>query len=151
MHRVRKKDELHKVEVSLPPVLSIGLKRSLILLCYLTLLSSRRALYHDYASSGLYKRPTLVVAFNSGLHRHTTKWLPTVQFLLATNTPCVFTSYDSDQAKLDAKHLGHLGANMIWMEEWNKWTGERVESQLEDDPCQFENAFWLGFQGARNG
>jgi len=40
-----------------------------------------------------------------------------------------------------------MGAKMIWMEEWNKWTGQKVAGSMEDNSCRFENAFWLGFQG----
>jgi hypothetical protein len=69
--------------------------------------------------------------------------------LLDKNLPCVFTSYNLSEATLDAKHLHNIGAKMIWMEEWNKWTGQKVEN-LEDNPCRLENAFWLGFQGIMN-
>jgi hypothetical protein len=63
--------------------------------------------------------------------------------------PCVFTSYNSNDAKLDAKHLENMGAEMIWKQEWNKWTGQKVESVEINEPCRFDNAFWLGFQGRR--
>jgi hypothetical protein len=67
--------------------------------------------------------------------------------LFDKNIPCVFTSCNFGEAKLDAKHLRQMGAKMIWMEEWNKWTGQKVAGSLEDNSCRFENAFWLGFQG----
>jgi mitochondrial splicing suppressor protein 51 len=89
----------------------------------------------------------LVVAFDSRLHQLATEWTPTVQLLLAKKTPCIFTSCSKEEAKLDVEHLESMGAKMIWKEEWNKWTGLRVENYFEGDPCRFENAFWLGFQG----
>jgi hypothetical protein len=89
----------------------------------------------------------LVVAFNAGLHQLATEWIPTVQFLLEQHIPCIFTSYNREEAMSDAEHLGQMGAKILWKEEWNRWTGQRVKSPSEGDKCRFENAFWLGFQG----
>jgi len=93
--------------------------------------------------------PTLIVAFNSDLHRLKADWAPTIQSLMAMNLPCVFTSCNQDEARLDAQDVERLGAKMIWQEKWNSWTGQRVVSSddLNDDRCRFESAFTLGFQG----
>jgi len=104
--------------------------------------------YYDYASCNSYITPTLVVAFNPGLRLSMAEWTPTIKSLIAANVPCVFTSYNRDEAILDAQHVKRTGAKIVWQEKWNRWTGQRVPSDyLGDELCRFENAFTLGFRG----
>lgn len=88
------------------------------------------------------------MAFNVGLDRLTTEWTPTIMSLVIANVPCVLTSYNRDDAILDAQHLERMGAEIIWQEEWNRWTGQQAPADhSRDELCRFENAFTLGFRG----
>jgi mitochondrial splicing suppressor protein 51 len=112
-------------------------------------LHSLSLLYHEYASQHSYVPPSLVVAFNSGLHEATRQWSPTVKLLVEKKLPCVFTSYNSGEARDDARHLENMGVKFIWREERNTWSGQKAHfDYFTEDLFWYENAFTLGFRGS---
>lgn len=138
MLSIRKNDNFREVKVG-PTFVSVN-DSHISLFC--------RVQYHDYVSCNSYITPTLVVALNPGLCQPTLEWARTIRSLAAANVPCVFTSYNRDEAALDAQCVEGMGAKIVWQEERNRWTGQRVPSDyLGEELCRFENAFTLGFWG----
>jgi hypothetical protein len=106
-------------------------------------------LYHDYASRRSYTTPSIVVAFNSGLHETPDQWKPTVKLLAKKNLPCVFTSHNVGEARDDTQHLEDMGVRLIWRGERNKWSGQKAHfDYFTEGLFWYENAFTLGFQGS---
>lgn len=108
--------------------------------------------HRDPNKGSLEGLPHLVIGFNSGLHSVTYQesWEPALKMLVQTNWPCVFTSFDMREAKLEAAVLEKFGAKLRWKETPNVWAAEEVTWDCVSDQNETlyrVNGFWLGFGG----
>jgi splicing suppressor protein 51 len=90
------------------------------------IIRSYQGLYHDFVSSAFYKKPDLIVAFNSG---HVDEdgaaenWTPTIQMIVDNGVPALFTTYNVDEAWREEARLRSLGAKIVVQPGENRWRG----------------------------
>jgi splicing suppressor protein 51 len=87
-------------------------------------LSSYKGLYHDYAKSSFYKRPDLIVAFNSGCvdgDDADSDWDKTIRLIVNNSVPALFTTYNAREAQHERAKMIGLGAKFVVEPGENKW------------------------------
>lgn len=86
--------------------------------------------HHHYRASGGWEAPDLIVGFNTGMHEDLGgTWGPTLDAILDTGAPFVFTSYTSEEAEADARVMEGKGARLLLSREQNPLKSLRL---LED-------------------
>ena len=100
---------------------------------------------------------SLVIACNSGIHDDTpsllrpsysSTWLPTLQFLINTNIPCAFTSYNATEMIQDRALLQQMGALVTVEPHVNPFRGLRPFPEIgEDNKFYFTNQSCVMFRG----
>lgn len=101
---------------------------------------------HNASKKLLIDQVSLVIACNAGLHddspnpnrpAYSSTWQPTLQFLLDSNVPCVFTSYNGEEIVQDQAVLVKLGARVVVEAQLNPFRGLRPFPEIGED-----NAFY---------
>ncbi|KAI0311128.1 hypothetical protein OF83DRAFT_1152250 [Amylostereum chailletii] len=80
--------------------------------------------YHTFVqrSGTRFVAPDLAIAFNSGCgSEETASWRPTIKLLVDMKIPTVFTSYQREEAGVDAALLKASGANLLPLGGPNPW------------------------------
>eukprot|EP00554_Chaetoceros_debilis_P016580 CAMPEP_0194125878 /NCGR_PEP_ID=MMETSP0150-20130528/59694_1 /TAXON_ID=122233 /ORGANISM="Chaetoceros debilis, Strain MM31A-1" /LENGTH=113 /DNA_ID=CAMNT_0038819707 /DNA_START=1197 /DNA_END=1538 /DNA_ORIENTATION=- len=73
--------------------------------------------YHDYfndngGSSSV--KPDFVVAYNTGMYEeYTESWKESLKVMIDLDVPCIFTSYDENEAIADFDVLGEVNARTL--------------------------------------
>jgi len=101
---------------------------------------------------------SLVIACNSGIHdeapsllrpSYSSTWQPTLQFLINTDVPCVFTSYNATEMAHDLALLRSMGARITVEPQVNPFRGLRPFPEIgEDNKFYFTNQSCVMFRGA---
>lgn len=106
--------------------------------------------YHDFVKSAQFERPSLAVAFNSGVSQEEREsWLPTLKSLSDLAVPFVFTCFNEYEADADAEFLRDAGLKLSKGPEKNRWASERpyVDAMLDD--CFYQRNNWWICGGGR--
>lgn len=108
-----------------------------------------RGTYHDYKTSQWFKTPDVCVAFNRGLHEdHVESWEDSLQVLIQMKVPCIFTSYDDQEAQKDALVFKKLKANFVMEPRLNPFRCLNYMVDQEDiDKFYQINAYITCFRG----
>lgn len=88
-------------------------------------LASYQGLYHDFAKSRHHEKPDLIVAFNSGCadgDDADTDWAKTLRFIVESDAPALFTTYNPREASNEQAKWKALGAEFVVEPEMNKWS-----------------------------
>ncbi|KAF7290648.1 MYND-type domain-containing protein [Mycena indigotica] len=113
----------------------------------------RHMLYHDFVQSETYKShpPDLVAGFNTGMGEvESDLWKPSIQYILDSNIPAVFTSYSRWEGLNDALFLTGLHAYFVLPVHKNIWCGllpNPSEVSEHYGAEHFVNHFWQVIQG----
>ena len=86
----------------------------------------RTCLYHECDEASLFPEysPDLIVACNSGhSDEETESWRPTLERILESNIPAVFTTYNEQEATDEQIVLGRMGARFVQTGNKNRWHG----------------------------
>ncbi|RUS13686.1 hypothetical protein BC937DRAFT_94942 [Endogone sp. FLAS-F59071] len=112
-------------------------------------ISTHGQTYHAFASTTYYTRPDLVVGFNSGLHEvDINLWRPTLRHLVDLDVPCVFTSYNEQEAKGDVAAWREFGARVVHGPERNGWASEvPLAEPMGVDEFYVNSGWWFVVQG----
>lgn len=91
----------------------------------------------------LLENATLAIACHSGLHDEqgpqgrplnlSAMWEPTVRLLSRSNVPCVWTSWNADEARLDQAKLASWGARVLVASQLNPFRGLRPYAEIGED------------------
>ena len=87
-------------------------------------LASYQGLYHDFAKSSHYAEPDIIVAFNSGCadgDDADTDWAQTIRFVVSSNVPALFTTYNPREGWHEQTKMKNLGAKFVVEPAKNKW------------------------------
>ncbi|KAG7008237.1 hypothetical protein G7Y79_00006g018570 [Physcia stellaris] len=87
----------------------------------------KRGLYHDSNKSGVAVQhpPDLLVALHPGFEEvESESWRPTLDSILDSGVPTVFTTYNHQEAMLEMTILDEMGAHVVRGMEKNKWSGK---------------------------
>jgi mitochondrial splicing suppressor protein 51 len=104
-------------------------------------IASYQGLYHNFAATSWYKKPDLIVAFNSGFFDGDdgeTDWKQTIRFIVDSGVPSLFTTYNGREAANERRMLDRLGAQLIAEPTQNKWRSLVPVPELLDE----EYGFW---------
>ena len=70
--------------------------------------------YHDYRASRHFTQPDFVAAFNTGMYDECTEsWKTSLRAMLDLDVPCLFTSYNLDEAEQDMGVLRQVDARTL--------------------------------------
>ena len=111
-----------------------------------------RDLYHEFLTTDLVARnpPDLIVAFNTG-HQDTDVDLrePTLEQILASNTPAIFTTNNEKEAIEEEAALDTLGASFMIRPRINKWHGlvSIRECFGPKNKVSYRNLYWYIVKG----
>ncbi|CAJ2508480.1 Uu.00g135060.m01.CDS01 [Anthostomella pinea] len=98
--------------------------------------SMYQGLYHEFAKTGDYEKPDLVVLFNSGWvdgDDALSDWEPTIQGLVEDNVPALFTTYNAGEAQNEQMRMRALGAKFLVEVAEDKWKGLVPEPEFIDE------------------
>lgn len=112
----------------------------------------KRGLYHDSNKSEITVQhpPDLLVALHPGFEEvESDSWRPTLDSILDSGMPTVFTTYNHQEAMLETKILDEMGAHVVRGMEKNKWSGKVPYQECFGSRYEFyyTNYFWYVIQG----
>jgi splicing suppressor protein 51 len=90
------------------------------------IVASYTGLYHDFMTINDYSKPDLTVFVNSGWvdgDDAETHWLPTIEMLVDSDVPSLFTAYNGEEALNEKAKMREMGARFVVEPEKNKWSG----------------------------
>ena len=99
-------------------------------------MASYRGLYHDFVQSSSHRKPTLVVAFNSGFadgDDALTDWAATINLICTSGVPALFTTYNEREAQNESTRLKSQGAKFAVEPIRNPWRSLVPMPELLDD------------------
>ncbi|KAF1951483.1 hypothetical protein CC80DRAFT_496086 [Byssothecium circinans] len=111
-----------------------------------------QGLYHEYAKMDKFEKPDLVVLFNSGWtdgDDAETDWAPTIRYLVGSDVPALFTTYNQQEAEHEKERLGKFGAKFLVDVGANKWRGLMPTPEFIDEEfgMWFNNAYRYVIKG----
>jgi splicing suppressor protein 51 len=87
-----------------------------------------------------YDKPDLVVLFNSGWvdgDDAESHWRPTIEWLLESDIPVLFTTYNAQEALNEEVQMRKLGARFLVEPGENKWKGLVATPEFLDKEYDF--------------
>ena len=99
----------------------------------------RKRLYHECDVASLFPEfpPDLIMACNSGhADEETESWRPTLERVLATNVPALFTTYNEQEAVDEQTTFGRMGAHFVQTCNENRWHG--LVPKIENFGARYE-------------
>ena len=123
------KDQLLPSECC-PECAAAGRKRH----CFL-----RARLYHECDEASLFPElpPDLIMACNSGhADEETGSWRPTLECILESNIPALFTTFNEQEAVDEQNVLGRMGAHFVQACDKNRWHG--LVPKIENFGARYE-------------
>lgn len=114
----------------------------------------KKGLYHDISKSELIVQhpPDLLVAFHPGFEEvESETWRPTLELILDSGVPIVFTTYNHQEAMLELRILDEMGAHVVKAMEKNQWSGKVPYQECFGSRYEFyyTNHFWYMIQGRK--
>ena len=112
----------------------------------------KRGLYHELITSELIVQhpPDLLVALHPGFEEvESESWRPTLESMLDSGVPTVFTTYNHQEAMRELQILDEMGAHVVRGMEKNKWSGKVPYQECFGNRYEFyyTNYFWYVIQG----
>lgn len=123
-------------------------------LCRSRPFASYKGLYHNLIPTPQYKKPDLIVAFNSGWvdgDNAESDWQQTIRQIVISDVPALFTTYDSGEAEHERSVLGMLRAKFVVEPVENKWRGLVPAPEFVDEEfgLWYQNNWRYIIQGTR--
>jgi splicing suppressor protein 51 len=109
-------------------------------------------LYHDFITTPDYEEADLVVAFNSGFvdgDDSQYHWDSTIKLLVESGVPCLFTTYNAQEAQNEKTKMLGLKAKFLVEPQKNKWSGLIPTPEFIDEEygMWFQNDYRYIIQG----
>ncbi|KAK4690991.1 hypothetical protein P7C71_g5918, partial [Lecanoromycetidae sp. Uapishka_2] len=113
------------------------------------------SLYHDFTHSSIFDsyKPDLIIAYHSGHHEvETDTWWPTLNLILDSGTPAVFTTYNEQEALGEEKVFDGMGARFTKRMEKNRWSGvlPYFDNTGERYAKYYLNNYWYIVKGGQS-
>jgi len=92
----------------------------------------------------------LAVGLNFGLHEdNVALWRPTIEMLIEAGVPCLFTSYNVEEAEKEAAMFRSAGAHIKFGPEENVWRSfVPLPEPRKIDEFYYNNFWKVGFCGS---
>ena len=120
-----------------PQCTTAGRKRNVFL---------RKRLYHECDEASLFPEypPDLIVAYHSGhADEETESWRPTLERILETNVPALFTTFNEQEAVDEQAVLRSMGARFVQTCDKNRWHG--LVPKIENFGTRYETFYYNYF------